>query len=105
GEGFACKLRPAGDGTLKGDVGDPGAQGSRLIQPGQVVRLFDRHWPASAQMLVIGAVESVEPAPDSPLRPVIVVRPTVALERVTEVIVRITPEEREDADFGGEGGP
>jgi cell shape-determining protein MreC len=102
GDGFACKLRPVGDGTLMGDVGDPGAQGSTAIQPGQVVRLLDRTWHESAQMLVIGRVESVAPAPDSPLRPVIVVRPSVALERVTEVIVRITPEERE---AGGEGGP
>jgi hypothetical protein len=46
-------------------------------------------------MLVLGTVESVEPAPDSPLRPVIVVRPTVVLERVTEVIVRVTPSEGE----------
>jgi len=93
GEGFTCQLRPVGDGTLEGDVGDPGAEGTRLIQPGQLVRLFDRQWPASAQMLVIGRVETVNPAPDSPLRPVISVRPTVVLDRVTEVIVRVTPTE------------
>jgi cell shape-determining protein MreC len=95
GEGYACKLQPVGDGTLRGDVANPGAEGARAIQPGQTVRLFDRQWPASAQMLVLGTVESVEPAPDSPLRPVIVVRPTVVLERVTEVIVRVTPSEGE----------
>lgn len=95
GEGFSCKLQPTGDGTLVGDVGDVGARGTQSIQPGQIVRLLDRQWPASAQMLVLGRVETVEPAPDSPLRPVITVRPTVTLERVTEVIVRITPSAEE----------
>lgn len=99
GEGLECLLAPAGDGTLVGDVAyEAGEQGpAGTVTPGQVVRLFDAEWPASAQMLVLGDVESVQPAPDSPLRSVIVVRPRVALERVTEVIVRITPTD-------GEGG-
>ena len=87
-----CSLLPVGDGTLRGDAAynaaDPEA--SALIAIGQLVRLDDEgEWPASAQMLVLGTVEAVEPAPDSPLRPVVIVRPTVALERVTEVIVRV----------------
>ncbi|MBK7404672.1 MAG: hypothetical protein IPJ41_08565 [Phycisphaerales bacterium] len=99
GQGLECALSPAGDGTLTGDVAyDSGEQASNsVIQPGQVVRLFDAEWPASAQMLVLGTVESVQPAPDSPLRPVIVVRPGVALERVTEVIVRVSSGEGESA--------
>jgi len=92
GRGVACSLLPSGDGTLRGDVAydeaDPDA--SRAVAVGQTVRLDDGQWPASAQMLVLGLVESVEPAPDSPLRPVIVVRPLIALERATEVIVRIS---------------
>ncbi|MCC7389560.1 MAG: hypothetical protein IT431_12405 [Phycisphaerales bacterium] len=92
GRGVACSLAPAGDGTLRGDVAyseaDP--QASQAVAVGQTVRLDDGQWPASAQMLVLGAIESVEPAPDSPLRPVIVVRPLITLERVTEVIVRVS---------------
>lgn len=92
GRGVACSLAPVGDGTLRGDVAydeaDPEA--SRAVAVGQVVRLDDELWPESAQMLVLGAVESVEPAPDSPLRPVIVVRPLITLDRVSEVIVRVS---------------
>ena len=92
GRSAACLLAPVGDGTLRGDVlyneGDPGA--SQAVAVGQTVRLSDDAWPDSAQMLVVGTVESVEPAPDSPLRPVVVVRPLVTLERVTEVIVRVS---------------
>ncbi|MFG0259250.1 MAG: rod shape-determining protein MreC [Phycisphaerales bacterium JB041] len=92
GRGVTCSLQPVGDGTLRGDAAydpqDPDA--ATRIAVGQVVRLDDGEWPASAQMLVLGMVEAVEPAPDSPLRPVVIVRPTVALDRVTEVIVRVS---------------
>jgi cell shape-determining protein MreC len=103
GRGVACSLKSVGDGTLRGDVAydedDPEAVS--LIEVGQTVRLDDGQWPASAQMLVLGLVESVEPAPDSPLRPVIVVRPIIVLERVTEVIVRINPMPDESDEGGG----
>ncbi len=93
GRGIACSLKSVGDGTLRGDVAydESDTEAVSLVAVGQTVRLDDGQWPASAQMLVLGLVESVEPAPDSPLRPVIVVRPLIALERVTEVIVRINP--------------
>lgn len=101
GRGVACLLEALGDGTLRGDVkydeSDP--QAAAAVAVGQTVRLDDGQWPASAQMLVLGLVESVEPAPDSPLRPVIVVRPLVTLERVTEVIVRISS--MPDGEGGG----
>lgn len=99
GRGLQCLLRPVGDGLLKGDVAydagsDQQAPGAASpIAAGQIVRLDDGAWPASAQMLIIGRIESVEPAPDSPLRQIITVRPTVALDRVTEVIVRISEED------------
>lgn len=103
GRGIACSLKPVGDGTLRGDVAydeaDPEA--SQLVAVGQTVRLDDGQWPDSAQMLVLGTIESVEPAPDSPLRPVIVVRPLIALERVTEVIVRINPMDDEPLQEDG----
>lgn len=89
--GLECALEPTGDGRLRGDVAfvDPDREPDVApVRAGQTVRLRDAEWPASAQMLVIGTVESVGPAPDSPLRQVVVVRPGVALDRVTEVIVR-----------------
>lgn len=101
--GIACSLAPVGDGTLRGDVAydDDDPQASKSVAVGQTVRLDDGQWPQSAQMLVLGAVESVEPAPDSPLRPVIVVRPLINLERVTEVIVRVNSMPTD----AGEGAP
>lgn len=102
GRSIGCSLQPTGEGTLRGDAAydpaDPDA--AAAIAVGQTVRLDDGEWPTSAQMLVLGLVEAVEPAPDSPLRRVVVVRPTVALERVTEVIVRVS----EPAASGEEGG-
>ena len=87
-DGLACKLSPTRDGLLKGDVAGSRDENPTLT-PGLTVRLSDSTWQASAQMLVIGTVVSVGQAPDSPLRSVVVVRPTVALDRATEVIVRI----------------
>ncbi len=105
GRGVTCSLQPVGDGTLRGDAAydpeDPDA--TTQIKVGQLVRLDDGEWPAGAQMLVLGTVEAVEPAPDSPLRPVVIVRPTVALERVTEVIIRVSemPGDERDRSTGG----
>ncbi len=87
-DGLACKLSPTGDGMLKGDVAGSSDE-NPPIKPGMTVRLSDSTWPASAQMLVLGTIVKVDTAPDSPLRTVIVVKPRVALDRVSEVIVRI----------------
>ncbi|MFG0244312.1 MAG: rod shape-determining protein MreC [Phycisphaerales bacterium JB054] len=107
GRSVTCSLQPVGDGTLRGDAAydpqDPDA--ATRIAVGQVVRLDDGEWPASAQMLVLGMVEAVEPAPDSPLRPVVIVRPTVALDRVTEVIVRVSEMPGDDASRQNGGTP
>ena len=95
--GLGCTLAAAGDGTLSGDVEDrrDSATGT-TIEPtiGQAVRLYDpSHWPRSAQMLMIGKVEKVEPSPKQPLRKVVTVRPTLDnIERVSEVYLRITPD-------------
>jgi hypothetical protein len=88
-------LEPVGDGTLKGDVlrigpGSPEATGALPIPVvGQVVRLDDTGWPDSSRMLIVGRVESVSTSPEDPLRPVIVVRPTINVERLAEVLLRI----------------
>jgi cell shape-determining protein MreC len=95
--GLSCTLAAAGDGTLSGDVEDrrnPATGASIEPAVGQPVRLSDpAHWPRSAQMLLIGKVEKVEPSPKQPLRKVVTVRPTLDnIERVSELYLRISPE-------------
>jgi hypothetical protein len=53
------------------------------------VRLDDDRWPESAQRFVLGKVESVEADPANPLRTIVTVVPTVEVERVSEVTLRI----------------
>ena len=96
-KGLVCTLAATGDGTLSGDVEDRRNPATGLpIEPavGQDVRLNDPgRWPRSAQMLLIGRVEKVEPSPKQPLRRVVTVRPTLEnIERVSEVVLRISPE-------------
>lgn len=91
--GLPCRLRPRGDGTLRGPVEDRrDAQSGAPIEPqvGDEVRLADpERWPRAAQMVLVGRVEKVEPAPEQPLRKVITVRPTIErLDRVAQVIIR-----------------
>ena len=85
-----CFLRPTGNGTLRGEVARPALDAELNIEIGQEVRLLDSQWPTSAQMLIIGTIERVEPDPEQPLRPQIVVRPTSEdLRRLPEVTLRI----------------
>jgi cell shape-determining protein MreC len=117
--GPECLLEPQGDGTFRGPVEDlrewpsgvPLAPDHSAGQPvravvGQSVRLRDPNWPKSSQMLMVGTVESVEPAPDQPLRQIVTVRPTLRLERVSEVVLRLsTPGDDEPAQRpSAEGG-
>ncbi|MCC6678327.1 MAG: hypothetical protein IT436_14405 [Phycisphaerales bacterium] len=106
GKRITCRLEPAGDGLLKGPVEDrrdDATQEPLTPVPGQTVRLFDpESWPKNAQMLVIGKVESITPAPDQPLRKIITVRPTSRLERVSEVVLRLAGDLRPDLPIGGQ---
>lgn len=98
-----CQLEPIGNGTLRGPVFRPeapaGSPEASAPEPavGQTVRLDDDadRWPRHAQMLIIGRVERVDPNPDMPLRKIITVRPTLALDRVSEVVLRISEEPAE----------
>lgn len=90
--GPRCLLTPAGDGTLRGRLEDLRPEPGREVvkaEVGVLVRLRDASWPASAQMLELGRIESIEPLPDQPLRLMVVVRPRVTLERVTELVLRV----------------
>lgn len=101
GAGRRCTLEPTGDGRLRGAVEDPRERPDLQeieLRAGMLVRLDDGAWPAHAQMLEIGVVERVEASPDSPLRQVIVVRPSVDLARVSEIEFRVS---REFVDAGG----
>ncbi|MDX2018227.1 MAG: rod shape-determining protein MreC [Planctomycetota bacterium] len=98
-ESLIALLKPQGDGSLKGEVGTDagaalgGASAPRLEpKPGQTVRLADRTWPGAAQMLIVGTVTRVDPSPTQPLRKVITVEPTLRLDRVSEVVLRLTDE-------------
>ena len=86
--GPSCLLKPTGSGTLVGPVEDTG--GARPVAAGQRVNLQDASWPRSAQMLLVGVIESVEPAANQPLRSVVTVRPTLRLDRLSEVILRLS---------------
>lgn len=88
-ERLACVLRPW-NGRLRADKVEHSSNPASELKPGQLVRLDDDRWPRSANMLILGEIESVEPSPEAPLRQAVVVRPLSArLERVAEVILRI----------------
>jgi hypothetical protein len=75
------------------------------------VRLEDPQWPKHAQRLVIGTVTAVKTVTTG--RQVIEVRPTVDLDRLSEVVLRLTPKEADErpgalatpAKTGGDGRP
>ncbi len=105
-EGLACRLRPRGDGTLRGPVEDRrDVQTAGVIAPkvGDEVRLADpERWPRVAQMVLIGRVEKIESAPEQALRKIITVRPTIErLDRVAQVIIRTGV----DGEQAGGGAP
>jgi len=108
GRGPVCLLSPTGRGTLAGDVADVSTDpelSAFTIQPGMEVRLLDETWPDNAQMLVIGVVERVSTDPSNPLRTVVTVRPTVEIERVSELTIRATLAPDDDAGVrNGSGG-
>jgi hypothetical protein len=62
---------------------------------GQTVRLLDDRWPRNAQMLVIGVIAD-KPTVDSTGWYVVTVKPTVDLERLSEVLLRIAAPETDD---------
>lgn len=91
-----CRLVPKGDGTLSGPVEyerAPDSAAPLRAERGQTVFLDDDTWPASSQMLIVGHVRSVGTDPENAQRQIVVVMPDVNLPRVTEVVLRITPEE------------
>jgi hypothetical protein len=75
-----AQLEPTGRGGLVGAINQDAA-----VEVGDVVRLDDPGWPPTAQMLVVGVVESVEPDEREPLRNLLRVRPRFEPARVAYV--------------------
>ncbi len=107
---LGSSLTPIGDGTLKGDVRrlDNGAASNEtnaatsIPAVGQIVRLDDIDWPPSSRMLIVGRIVSVSPSPEDPLRSVIVVKPAMNIERLSEVLLRVQdPVSTPQASQGG----
>jgi len=84
--GPQCEFLPTGDGGLRGKA--EWAPNKGEVKAGMVVRLDDPNWPATARMLVLGHVESVETAANQ--RRIVIVRPEVPLDTVSEVVLRIS---------------
>lgn len=86
----ALKLQPLGGGLFQTRVRVEA--GEKPPEQGQLVRLDDKEWPKSAQMLVIGAIDR-PPQADAVGWYIVSVRPTVDLERLSEVVLRISRSE------------
>ncbi|GAB4384169.1 MAG: hypothetical protein Kow0022_05920 [Phycisphaerales bacterium] len=93
---LACSLSPTGDGTLRGPVTEPDSPSAEhQLEIGQDVRLntTDGSWPDSAQMLLIGRVVKIEPAPGQSLRRWVSVQPIADLRSISQVVLRIPIDE------------
>lgn len=84
-----CDLVPTDRGTLNGKVFFDEGVPRPDLKPGMLVRLDDPEWPSSARMLIIGQIIEVVPLPQQPNRPVVTVRPQFAIDKISEVVIRI----------------
>lgn len=102
--GIQCRLEPIGGGLLGGPatwVDNTDREEPIEITVGMVVRIRDDTWPRSAQMLVLGTVTAVDPAPDEPTRTIVTVSPSVPLQRVSEVVLRVPIDPQTEPGEGG----
>lgn len=84
-----------GDGTF---VAEPDK--AIVIHPGDEVVILDEDWPASAQGLRIGVVESVSPNDKVPLRNIVVVRPAYQVSQVRMVVLRLESHDERESGAG-----
>jgi hypothetical protein len=73
-----------GDGTF---IAEPDK--SVIMNEGDEVRLLDGEWPQSAQMMVVGIVESVRNNDKKPLRNLAIIRPTLQVSQLSHVVLKI----------------
>lgn len=90
--GSKCLLSPVTNGLLQGLV-SLGA-GDKPPGIGQLVRLVDDKWPQTSQMLVVGRIKWLET--DSTGHCIITVEPTTDLQRLSEVVLRISRQDTEE---------
>ena len=81
-------LKPVGDGTFAGEVNH--RHGTAV---GDEVVLADSGWPAWAQALELGRVESVRQLDEAPLRDLIIIRPKYQLFELPHVMLLARDEE------------
>jgi cell shape-determining protein MreC len=96
--GASCILYPFKNSLLQGQV-EIGRGPAPEV--GQTVRLDDPSWPKSARMLVLGTITEVKTSPSG--RPLIFVKPTTDLDRLSEVVLRITPKTGDEPALGSGG--
>jgi hypothetical protein len=87
-------LEPTGSGSFVGDV-----EHTEVIEAGDLVRVVDPLWP-SAQMTVLGRVESVHVNDREPLRHRVTVQPVYQMHEVAAVTLVV---EGARAAVGGDG--
>lgn len=75
-------LKPLGDGTFAGEINHRYA-----TAPGDEVVLADPGWPAWAQALHVGNVESVRQLDEAPLRDLVIIRPRYQLFELPHVML------------------
>jgi hypothetical protein len=98
--GTLTLVAPTGRGTFTGEVDRAAVAGE-----GDVVRLDDRRWPATAQGMVLGEVASVTANDEEPLREIITVRPVYQVQQVASVTLIIERPIDEDQPVGEEQVP
>jgi cell shape-determining protein MreC len=110
--GVKCSLSPSKAAPVLNGYVEYSRDGKAAPEVGQTVRLEDPQWPKHAQRLVIGTITAVKTVTTG--RQVIEVKPTVDLDRLSEVVLRLTPKEADErpgsalatpAKAGGDGRP
>jgi hypothetical protein len=97
GSGTLALIEPTGSGTFTGDI-----DREAVAHEGDIVRLDDRRWPATAQGMVVGEVAFVQANDEEPLRETITVRPVYQVRQVASVTLIIERPIEEDPTFGEE---
>jgi hypothetical protein len=93
-------LAPRGDGAFTADV-----EHTVSVAVGDIVRLDDRRWPASAQAMVVGFVEQVRPNDSNSLLKSLLIRPRFHANELANVTLKIEVGPGDaSGDFGGGGG-
>lgn len=77
-------LTPRGDGAFTADV-----EHTVSIAAGDIVRLDDRRWPATAQAMVVGFVEDVRPNDTNSLLKTLIIRPRFHANELATVTLKV----------------